>query len=118
MNVAIVVRAAALLAGLAMAPAPLLAQDAGVFQFGDDAGAHVGNRICEDPRFIGRGAAEQPLAAAEMHDARDCSLLFLLGQVEIAVDDRSLHPEGPLSILERLEIISKGGGKSGAASFN
>lgn len=99
--------AAAAPAALADGPAPATSD---AFDFGDDTGDHALNGTCEDPRFEGDGVAAAE--AALLHDATDCLTLFAEGRIDVTEDARSLHPEGPLDILDILTKIGKGGGKA------
>ena len=100
---------------LCLSAAPVAAQDATAAieasEFGDNSAFAADNGVCDDPRFVGAGMSEAPSTLAETHDAADCSAAYEAGTIDFAETDRSLHPEGPLSILLRLKTISEGGGK-------
>ena len=52
--------------------------------FGDDSGEYANDGECDDPRFTGDGMAMFPTAGHILHDASDCSVLFGLGDIEMA----------------------------------
>ena len=52
--------------------------------FGDDGGEYANDGECDDPRFTGDGMAMFPTAGHILHDASDCSVLFGLGEIEMA----------------------------------
>jgi hypothetical protein len=84
------------------------AATSGAFTFGDDDGLYAFNGACEDGRFTGEGMGD--IADAAMHhDAHDCMSLFASGKIDITEEERSLHPEGPLDVLDILSKIGKGG---------
>jgi hypothetical protein len=54
--------------------------------FGDDDGSYVFDDECDDPRFIGDGAAEVLAEPDRFHDATDCAVLYQSGRVQLADD--------------------------------
>ncbi len=74
---------AAALAAFASGPAAF-AQGADSINFGDDAGQFTNDGECDDPRFIGEGAAMEPLYSTDMwHDATDCEAAFTAGSIRL-----------------------------------
>jgi hypothetical protein len=95
------------LSGAALAQAEEAAAGSDAFSFGDDAGEYALNGTCEDPRFVGEGAATTSEAAL-MHDAGDCMTLFASGEIDISEEERSIHVDGPLDMIEILTRVGKG----------
>jgi hypothetical protein len=109
-TIRIVMLASALMLGVATATpaAEPAAATADAFAFGDDDSDYASNGTCEDGRFEGKGMGTVADAALQ-HDATDCMTLFAAGEVDVTEEERSLHPEGPLDMLDILNKVGKGG---------
>ena len=95
------------LSGGAVVQAEEASAGSDAFSFGDDTSEHALNGTCEDPRFVGEGAATT-YEAALMHDAQDCMTLFASGKIDISEEERSIHVDGPLDMIEILTRVGKG----------
>ena len=83
---------AAALAAFAVGPAAF-AQATDEMNFGDDASPFANDGECDDPRFIGEGAAMEPLYSTDMwHDATDCSAAFAAGTVRLRTPEDIPEP--------------------------
>ncbi len=51
--------------------------------FGDDASTWAHDQECDDPRFVGEGMASTLVENDRLHDASDCSALFLAGSIAL-----------------------------------
>jgi len=62
---------------------PNAAAQEGSIDFGDDASEWASDRECDDPRFVGAGAAENNVDADTSHDATDCRAAYEAGTVTL-----------------------------------
>lgn len=87
-------------AALALATAPVSAQDASDIDFGDDSGSWTEDGECDDPRFVGEGMASSTSRSDILKDATDCKVLFDDGKITFS--DKQYDPE--LAVLNGTDL--------------
>ncbi|MDB5613762.1 MAG: hypothetical protein JWQ22_1415 [Devosia sp.] len=82
---------------------PVLAQE---IDFGGDTSEWANDGECDDPRFIGTGAADELVDADLMADATDCSKAFESGSVTLNQDYAGSSSDGADILVESQDDVA------------
>jgi len=85
---------------LALANAPVFAQDASDIEFGNDTGNWTEDGECDDPRFVGDGMASSTSQDDILKDATDCRALFESGSISFS--DKQYDPS--LTVVDGTDL--------------